>query len=81
MKNIWDLYLNTSTTAAGLLGSKSVDDSMAEFALGQAAMVQNGNWGASQILGVKGNKVADADIKFLPIYTGIAGEENSGLNV
>jgi len=81
MKNIWDLYLNNSTTAVGLLGSKSVDDSMAEFALGQAAMVQNGNWGASQILGVKGNKVADADIKFLPIYTGIAGEENSGLNV
>jgi raffinose/stachyose/melibiose transport system substrate-binding protein len=81
MKNIWDLYLNNSTTAVGLLGSKSVDDSMAEFALGQAAMVQNGNWGASQILGVKGNKVADADIKFLPIYTGIAGEEKSGLNV
>ncbi|MGH0051767.1 MAG: extracellular solute-binding protein, partial [Sphaerochaetaceae bacterium] len=33
MKNIWDLYLNNSTTVAGLLGSKSVDDSMAEFAL------------------------------------------------
>ena len=81
MKNIWDLYLNNSTTAPGLLGSKSVDDSMAEFALGQAAMVQNGNWGASQILGVKGNKVADSDIKFLPIYTGIEGEENAGLNV
>ena len=81
MKNIWDLYLNNSTTAPGLLGSKSVDDSMAEFALGQAAMVQNGNWGASQILGVKGNKVADSDIKFLPIYTGIEGEEKAGLNV
>ncbi|MGE4583254.1 MAG: ABC transporter substrate-binding protein [Sphaerochaeta sp.] len=81
MKNIWDLYLNNSTTAPGLLGSKSVDDSMAEFALGQAAMVQNGNWGASQILGVKGNKVSDSDIKFLPIYTGIKGEENAGLCV
>ncbi len=81
MQNIWDLYLNNSTTVPGLLGSKSVDDSMAEFALGQAAMVQNGNWGASQILGVKGNKVSDSDIKFLPIYTGIAGEENAGLCV
>ncbi len=79
MKNIWDLYLQNSTTAVGLLGSKSVDDSMAEFALGQAAMVQNGNWGASQILGVKGNTVSDADIKFMPIYTGISGEENAGL--
>ncbi len=81
MKNIWDLYLNNSTTAKGLLGAKSVDDAMAEFALGQAAMVQNGNWGASQILGVKGNKVADSDIKFMPIYIGVAGEEKSGLCV
>ncbi len=81
MKNIWDLYLNNSTTAKGLLGAKSVDDAMAEFALGQAAMVQNGNWGASQILGVKGNKVADSDIKFMPIYVGVAGEENIGLCV
>lgn len=78
-KNIWDLYLDNSTTSRGLLGSKSVDDSMAEFALGQAAMVQNGNWGASQILGVQGNVVAAEDIKFLPIYTGIDGEEGFGL--
>ncbi len=80
-KNIWDLYLNNSTTAKGLLGGKSVDDSMAEFALGQAAMVQNGNWGASQILGVPGNTVADEDIKFLPIYTGLKGEEKAGLAI
>ena len=32
-KNIFDLYINNSCTAPGLLGSKSVDDSMAEFAL------------------------------------------------
>jgi len=81
MKQIWDLYLDNSTTARGLLGSKSVDDAMAEFALGQAAMVQNGNWGAAQILGVQGNKVADSDIKFMPIYIGVAGEEFDGLNV
>ncbi len=80
-KQIWDLYLNNSTTAKGLVGGKSVDDSMAEFALGQAAMVQNGNWGASQILGVAGNKVANEDIKFLPIYMGIEGEEHTGLAV
>lgn len=80
-KAIWDLYLENSTTAKGLLGGKSVDDSMAEFALGQCAMVQNGNWGASQILGVPGNTVADADIKFLPIYIGLDGEESQGLAV
>lgn len=80
-KQIFDLYLNNSTTEKGMLGSKSVDDSMAEFSLGQAAMVQNGNWGASQILGLQGNKVAPEDIKFLPLYVGLAGEENQGLDV
>ena len=33
-KNIFDLYINNSVTSPKLLGSKSVDDSMAEFALG-----------------------------------------------
>ena len=80
-KNIMDLYTNNSLTAKTLLGAKTVDESMAEFALGQCAMVQNGNWAAGQILGVAGNKVAADDIKFLPIYTGIAGEENFGLCV
>ncbi len=78
-KNIFDLYLNNAVSEKGVLGNISVNDSMAEFALGKCAMVQNGNWGASQILGVEGNTVADADIKFLPIYTGMPGEENQGL--
>ena len=73
-KNIFDLYTNNSVTAKGLLSNKTVNDSMAEFALGQCAMVQNGNWGASQILGVAGNTVANEDIKFMPIYTGVEGE-------
>lgn len=80
-KNIFDLYLNNSGTAKGLLGSRSVDDSMAEFALGQVAMVQNGNWAWSQIAGVEGNMVREQDVKFLPIYTGVEGEENYGICV
>lgn len=80
-KDLMDLYTNNSLTAKTLLGSKSVDDSMAEFALGQCAMVQNGNWAAAQILGTPGNKVASADIKFLPLYMGIDGEMNAGLCV
>lgn len=80
-KNIFDLYINNSVTKSTLLGSKSVNDSMAEFALGQAAMVQNGNWAWSQISGVEGNTVKPEDIKFLPIYTGIQGEEQQGLAV
>ena len=79
LKNIFDLYINNSTTAPTLLTAQDVASSMAEFALGQAAMVQNGNWAWSQIAGVDGNVVAEEDCKFLPIYTGIEGEENQGL--
>ncbi len=78
-KNIFDLYINNSTVAPGLLGSKAVADSMAEFALGQSAMVQNGNWAWGQISEVEGNTVKEEDVKFMPIYTGVAGEENQGL--
>lgn len=78
-KNIFDLYLNNSTTDPKLLGSKIGDESMAEFALGQCAMVQNGNWAWSQISGISGNVVKEDKIKFLPIYTGVEGEENQGL--
>lgn len=78
-RNIFDLYTNNSSTAKGLLGSKSVNDSMAEFALGKVAMVQNGNWAWSQIASVEGNTVKSEDIRFMPIYTGVAGEEKQGL--
>ena len=78
-KNIFDLYINNSLTDKKLLGSKSVADSMAEFALGKCAMVQNGNWAWSQIKNVAGNKVDEEDIKFMPIYMGNKGEETQGL--
>lgn len=80
-KKIFDLYTNNSITQKKLLGSKSVADSMAEFALGKVAMVQNGNWAWSQISGVKGNTVTAENIKMLPIYTGIEGEEKQGICV
>ncbi len=78
-KNIFDLYIENSITSKNLLGSKSVADSMAEFALGKVAMVQNGNWGWSQIAGVEGNTVKASDIKMLPIYMGIEGEKGQGI--
>lgn len=78
-KKVFDLYLNNSTTEKGLLSGKTVDNAMAEFALGKAAMVQNGNWAWEQISNVKGNTVKADDIKYLPIYTGVEGEEKQGL--
>lgn len=80
-KNIFDLYINNSCTEKGLLGSKTVDDSMAEFALGDCAMVQNGNWGWSQVAKVSGNTVQASDIKMLPIYTGTSNDSKQGICV
>ncbi|WP_054952250.1 ABC transporter substrate-binding protein [Flaviflexus massiliensis] len=80
-KNIFDLYLTNSTVEPSLTPSKTVTDSMQEFATGKAAMVQNGNWAWSQIEGIEGNVVAEEDIKFLPIYTGVEGEESKSINI
>lgn len=78
-KNIFDLYLNNSCTQPTMLGTKAVNDSMAEFALGKVAMVQNGNWAWGQISDTTGNVVKAEDVKFLPIYSGVDGEEKQGL--
>ncbi len=80
-RQIFDLYIQNSTTDPKLLGSKQVADSMAEFALGQCAMVQNGNWAWSQIADVSGNQVKEDKIRLMPIYMGLPGEEKQGLCV
>ena len=78
-KNIFDLYLQNSTISPKSLGTAIVDESMTEFALGECAMVQNGNWAWNQINSVNNNTVKADKIKYLPIYTGIDGEEKQGL--
>lgn len=80
-RSIFDLYLNNSVTDRKLIGSKTVSDSMAEFALEKCAMVQNGNWAWSQIKDVSGNKVKAEDLRYLPIYIGADGEEKQGLAI
>lgn len=78
-KNIFDLYLTDSVVPSKNVGIKTVTDSMSEFALEDCVMVQNGNWAWGQIAGVTGNKVKAENVKYLPIYTGVAGEESQGL--
>ncbi len=80
-RNIYDLYLNNSVTDPKLVGSKTVSDSMAEFALEKCIMVQNGNWAWSQIKDVSGNKVKGENLRYLPIYIGAEGEEKQGLAI
>ncbi|MDR0626868.1 MAG: ABC transporter substrate-binding protein [Bifidobacteriaceae bacterium] len=81
-QNLFDLYLNNSTVAKGAaLTNLAVGDSMAEFALGQAAMAQNGNWAWSQIDSTDGNVVLSEDIKYLPLYTGQPDDASRGLAI
>ncbi|WP_425388819.1 ABC transporter substrate-binding protein [Corynebacterium lactis] len=80
-KNLFDLYLSNSTVEKTLAPSKAVSDSMAEFAQGKAAMVQNGNWAWSQISEVSGNVVKEDKIKFMPMYMGLKDEDKTGISV
>ena len=70
-KNLFDLYLNNSITAPKLTPSKTVDESMVEFALGQVAMIQNGDWGWNTVAEEANSVVKAEDVKFLPLYMGI----------
>ena len=79
--NLSDADALNSVTDKKLVGSKTVADSMAEFALEKCAMVQNGNWAWKQIDDVEGNRVEEENIRFLPIYTGMEGEESQGLAI
>ncbi|WP_294431344.1 ABC transporter substrate-binding protein [uncultured Treponema sp.] len=80
-RNIFDLYLDYSVVDRKTVGTKTVVDSMSEFALENCIMVQNGNWAWGQIADVQGNKVLPENVKYLPIYTGVDGEEAQGLCV
>lgn len=78
-RSLFDLYTDNSVTQKTLLGSKSVEDSMAEFALSRCAMIQNGTWAWSQIANVSGNTVSSDEVGMLPLYMGLPGEESMGL--
>ena len=73
-KMIWDLYINNSGTSPRLLGTKTGDDSVAEFVSGQAVFYQNGTWAYGDI-----KSLGDENLGMLPIYIGVQGEEKQGL--
>jgi len=75
-KQIWDLYINNSTTDKALLSSKTGEDAAAEFASGEAVFYQNGTWAYGDITA---DGLTDEEIGMLPIYIGVEGEENQGL--
>ena len=66
-KQIFDLYINHSCTDKQLLGDKTVEDSIAEVAMGRCAMIQNGNWAWEQISNTEGSVIEAENIKIMPI--------------
>ncbi|MFI3176192.1 MAG: ABC transporter substrate-binding protein [Eubacteriales bacterium] len=80
-KSLLDLYVNYSAYDVTGEEIKSVEDSLEEFATGQVAMVQSGNWTWNDITQVEGSVIGDEDLRILPIYLGIEGEEHQGLTL
>lgn len=76
-KNIWDLYINNATCAPTELAAKTGDEAEAEFGNGQAVFYQNGTWEYSNLTDKFG--MSPDDLAMIPIYCGVAGEENSAL--
>ena len=73
-RNIWNLYINNSTTSSKQLSTKTGDDAVAEFVTEKAVFYQNGTWAYSDIA-----DLGDDNLGMLPIYIGVDGEENQGL--
>ncbi len=73
-RQIWDLYINNSTTSPSLLSTKTGEDAVAEFILGEGVFYQNGTWEYNNAL-----EIGEENIGMLPIYIGVEGEENQGL--
>ena len=73
-RNIWDLYINNSTTDPKQLSTKTGDDAVAEFVTEKAVFYQNGTWAYSDVA-----DLGDENLGMLPIYIGVDGEENQGL--
>ena len=73
-RQIWDLYINNSTTDPKQLSVKTGDDAVAEFVSEKAVFYQNGTWAYSDI-----SSIGDENLGMIPIYIGVDGEDNQGL--
>lgn len=75
-KAVWDLYIHNATCEPGLIGAKSSEDALAEFALGEAVFYQNGTWAYDSLIEAG---LEDEQLGMLPIYIGAPGEKEQGL--
>ena len=73
-RNIWDLYINNTATAPADQITATGDDSKADFHGGKAVFWQQGSWEYNGLI-----EAGMTDVAMIPIYCGVAGEENAGL--
>lgn len=74
-KNVWDLYINNSATAATGLTDESLD-AAAEFKAGKAVFYQNGTWEYSGLIEAG---MTDDQLAMIPIYSGAENDKDAAL--
>ena len=75
-RNIWDLYITDTAADPKTLSTGTGEQSTNEFKEGKAVFYQNGTW---EYAGLIEAGFAPEELVMLPIYCGVAGEENSAL--
>lgn len=79
-KNVWDLYVNTSSADPKTLNSGALD-ARSEFGMEEAVFYQQGNWEFSELTNEENGYIVTADdMGMMPIYFGV-DDENEGLCV
>ena len=78
-KDIWDLYIQNSSTAGNSLGRATGNMAEEEFGNGHAVFYQNGSWEFDALTSEEKYGMSPDSITMLPIYCGAEGEENAGL--
>ena len=68
-RNLIDLYAKNSTKTGGQMVSSVWEAEANAFATKKVAMVQNGQWATADL--TKGGKVANDDLRMLPLYCGL----------
>ena len=76
-KNIWDLYIQNSAYEPNTLKTGNYN-SGEEFGNKKAVFYQNGNWEYDSL--VNNYKLDPLKLTMIPLYSGVEGEENAGLN-
>lgn len=75
-RQIWDLYINNSTTDPKELAAKTADDAEREFTSQQAVFFQNGTWEYNKLTDAG---MTDEQLAMIPLYIGAGDEANQGL--